>query len=222
MNRLLAFPVTIIENGGVQEVREYSDLYVILPILGYAISFVLSFWLFRLSRKETHISQGKRDDFSPADRTKIWIAIGLAVLAVLLQLFPLVGVGFFANQTPLKIAGYILIALLRNSGLPILMGVITLYQHRQNEKMLAQDNATELQEETRHAVAEREKQLRVAFPVLAVLSIAIAMVWRFCFPDEKWFPIIAYFIYINAGAIWLIRINRSGRNPRKRSDGGKR
>ena len=57
MDRLLAFPVTIIENGGVQEVREYSDLYVILPILGYVISFVLLFWLFRLSRKETHISQ---------------------------------------------------------------------------------------------------------------------------------------------------------------------
>ena len=144
------------------------------------------------------------------------------MLAVLLQLFPLFGIGFFANQTPLKIAGYILIALLRNSGLPLLMGVITLYQHRQNEKMLAQDNAAVLQEETRRAVTEREKQLRVAIPVLAVLSIAIAMVWRFCFPDEKWFPIIAYFIYINAGAFWLIRINRSGKNSRKRSDGGKR
>ena len=211
MNRLLAIPVTIMNNGEVQEVREYSSLYVILPILGYVISFGLLFWLFGLSRKETQISQGKRDDFSPADRTKIWIAIGLAVLAVLLQLFPLVGIGFFAAQTPLKIAGYVLIALLRNSGLPLLLGVITLYQHRQNEKMLAQDNAAELQAQTRHAVTERTKQLRVAIPVLAALSLAIAMVWRFCFPDEKWFPILAYFIYINAGAIWLIRINQSGR-----------
>ena len=208
MNRLLAFPVTIIEHGEVQEVREYSNLYVLLPILGYVISFALLIWLFRLSRKESQISQGKRDDFSPADRTKIWVAIGLAVLAVLLQLFPLIGFGFFATQTPLKIAGYVLIALLRNSGLPLLMGVITLYQHRQNEKMLAQDNAAELQAQTRRAVTERTKQLRVAIPVLAALSLAIAIVWRFCFPDEKWFPIIAYFIYINAGALWLIRINR--------------
>ena len=208
MNRLLAFPVTIIEHGEVQEVREYSNLYVILPILGYVLSFALLVWLFRLFRKENQISQGKRDDFSPTDRTKIWIVIGLAVLAVVLQLFPLVGIGFFAAQTPLKIAGYVLIALLRNSGLPLLMGVITLYQHRKNEKMLAQDNAAELQEQTRHAVTERTKQLRVAIPVLAVGSLAIAIVWRFCFPDEKWFPIIAYFIYINAGTLWLIRINR--------------
>ena len=222
MNRLLAIPVTIMNNGEVQEVREYSSLYVILPILGYVISFGLLFWLFGLSRKETQISQGKRDDFSPADRTKIWIAIGLAVLAVLLQLFPLIGFGFFAAQTPLKIAEYVLISLLRNSGLPLLLGVITLYQHRQNEKMLAQDNAAALQAQTRRDMTERAKQLRVAIPVLAVLSIAIAMVWRFCFPDEKWFPIVAYFIYINAGAIWLIRINRSGRNSSKRSDGGKR
>ena len=112
MNRMLAFPVTIWNNGEVQEVREYSSLYVILPILGYVISFALLIWLFRLSRKEAYISQGKRNDFSPADRTKIWIAIGLAVLAVVLQLFPLVGIGFFATQTPLKIAGYVLIALL--------------------------------------------------------------------------------------------------------------
>ena len=208
MNRLLAVPVTIVNNGEVQEVREYSDLYVILPILGYVISFVLLFWLFRLSRKETHISQGKRDDFSPADRTKIWIAIGLSVLAVLLQMVPLVGFGRFANMEPLKIAGYVLIAMLRSSGLPILMGVVTLHLHRRNETMLTQDNAAELQDQTRRAVTEREKQLRVAIPVLAVLSIAIAMVWRFCFPEEKWFPIVAYFIYINAGAIWLIRINR--------------
>ena len=222
MNRLLAFPVTIIENGGVQEVREYSDLYVILPVLGYVISFVLFFWLLKLCMKEKNISQGKRDDFSPADRTKIWIAIGLSVLAVLLQMVPLVGFGRFTNMEPLKIAGYVLIAMLRSSGLPILMGVVTLHLHRRNETMLTQDNAAELQEETRRAVTEREKQLRVAIPVLAVLSIAIAMVWRFCFPDEKWFPIIAYFIYINAGAFWLIRINRSGRNSSKRSDGGKR
>ena len=211
MNRMLAFPVTIWNNGEVQEVREYSSLYVILPVLGYVISFALLIWLFRLSRKETRISQGKRDDFSPADRTKIWIAIGLAVLAVLLQLFPLVGFGFFASQTPLKIAEYVLILLLRNSGLPILLGVITLYQHRQNEKLLTQDNAAELQAQTRRDMTERAKQLRVAIPVLAALSLAIAVVWRFCFPDEKWFPILAYFIYINAGALWLIRINRSGR-----------
>ena len=57
MNRLLAFPVTIVNNGEVQEVREYSNLYVILPILGYVISFVLLFWLFSLSRKETLVSQ---------------------------------------------------------------------------------------------------------------------------------------------------------------------
>ena len=208
MNRLLAFPVTIVNNGEVQEVREYSNLYVILPILGYVISFVLLFWLFSLSRKETLVSQGKRSDFSPADRTKIWIAIGLSVLAVLLQMVPLVGFGRFTNMEPLKIAGYVLIALVRSSGLPILMGAVTLHLHGRNEKMLAQDNAAELQEETRRAVTEREKQLRVAIPVLAVLSIAIALVWRFCFPDEKWFPIVAYFLYINAGAFWLIRINR--------------
>ena len=43
MDRLLAFPVTIWSNGNVQEVREYSNLYVILPVLGYGISFVLFF-----------------------------------------------------------------------------------------------------------------------------------------------------------------------------------
>ena len=211
MNRLLAFPVTIWSNGEVQEVREYSSLYVILPVLGYVISFGLLIWLFRLSRKETQISQGKRDDFSPADRTKIWIAIGLAVLAVLLQLFPFVGFGIFAKETPLRIAGYVLTALLRGSGLPLLLGVITLYQHRQNENMLTQDNAAELQAQTRRDMTERAKQLRVAIPVLAVLSLTIAIIWRLCFPDEKWFPIVAYFLYINAGAFWLIRINRSGR-----------
>ena len=91
------------------------------------------------------------------------------------------------------------------------MGVITLYQHRQNEKLLTQDDAAELQEQTWRDLTERAKKLRVAIPVLAVLSLAIAIIWRLCFPDEKWFPILAYFLYINAGAIWLIRINQSGR-----------
>ncbi len=50
MNRLLAVPVTIVNNGEVQEVREYIDLYVILPIVGYVLMFALLIWLIRINR----------------------------------------------------------------------------------------------------------------------------------------------------------------------------
>lgn len=146
MNRAIAFQVTIWKNSAVQEVKEVSALYLILPAIGILISIAFGICLLLLFKKEIDISKRKRSDISPADRTKAVCFMGSSLIAAFLMLIPFAKLGSFAGSDPLKTAGYALVMLLRYSGPDFLLGAVVLVLHYQNVKKLAQPAAPEQQE----------------------------------------------------------------------------
>lgn len=179
-----------------------KESVIVAIVLLLPISFVIP--LLFLLRKENHIAKGFRSDFSESDRN--WMIVLMLVPSVLVFLLLLL---LKAADT---VGAFLLLwlsTLLKNGLLPILAGIAALSLHAQNRKTLAQPNVTELQAQTRRRSDLAQKRLMVALPVLAVVGIAIALVWRFCFPEKLLWLGVAYFVYINLGAFWIIKISRT-------------
>ena len=110
-----------------------SDFYGYLLFMIPAADLALLYWIGKIVQKELAIQSGKRTDFSPADRTKIWIAIGLSFLLPSFLFLFLTGTGHLSQMRLMECAKVWFFTYLKYGVGITAIGFGALYIHRKNE-----------------------------------------------------------------------------------------
>ena len=110
-----------------------SDFYGYLLFMIPAADLALLFWIGKILKKELAIQNGKRTDFSSADRTKIRIIIGLSFLLPSFLFLFLAGTGHLSQMELLQgVKVWFFTYLKYGIGITAL-GFGALYLHKKNE-----------------------------------------------------------------------------------------
>ena len=110
-----------------------SDFYGVLPFLLPVAEFVLLCWIGKIIQKELAIQNGKRSDYSPADRTKIRIIIALSFLIPSFLFLFLAGTGDLSQMGTKESVKLWFFSYLKYGLMITVLGFGALYVHRKNE-----------------------------------------------------------------------------------------